>query len=192
LSPADAVGAVKAPRVLDPYGELFARLDLPLGDPERLAEIRRKLVWAFAWAVPSPEAIRGIASVGPLIEIGAGTGYWAWLLRQAGADVLAYDRAADAPPRWTEVARGGPEQAASHAGRALVLCWPPMGDPMAADCVERYAGPRVVSIGEAGEGARTGDARFRRLIEERFELEREIEIPRWPGYRDKVMVMKRR
>jgi hypothetical protein len=193
--------------LLDPYGELFAKLgpelrglesgELESGggrdrDRERLAEIRRKLVWAFSWAVPSPEAVRAISEVGPLIEIGAGTGYWAWLLKQAGVDIIAFDRAPDAPPHWTEVSRGGPERIGEHPGRSLFLCWPPMGETMAAQCLERFRGERVVSIGEAGEGARTGDARFRSLLAERFELEREVAIPQWPGYSDRVRVYLKR
>jgi hypothetical protein len=180
-----------ASRVLDPYGELFSKLELPR-DPERMREVRRRLVWAFSWAIPSQEAIRAVAAHGPLIEIGAGTGYWAWLLGQAGADVLAYDRAVDAPPHWTLVERGGAERVSEHSGRTLLLCWPPMDDPMAAMCLERYRGERVISVGERGEGARTGDARFRELLAQGFIEEQGVELPRWPGYRDEVVVYRRR
>mmetsp|Transcript_7858 Transcript_7858/g.19988 ORF Transcript_7858/g.19988 Transcript_7858/m.19988 type:complete len:164 (-) Transcript_7858:188-679(-) len=45
----------------------------------------------YAWAIPDQRAIRIIANFSPLVEIGAGKGYWAMLLRQAGADVLALD-----------------------------------------------------------------------------------------------------
>lgn len=38
---------------------------------------RDQMIHAYSWAVPGPEAIDAIASRGPIIEIGAGTGYWA-------------------------------------------------------------------------------------------------------------------
>jgi hypothetical protein len=54
---------------------------------------RHYLVERFAWAVPSDEAIRTIAGLGSIVEIGAGTGYWASLLELAGADIAAFDKA---------------------------------------------------------------------------------------------------
>lgn len=55
---------------------------------------RQNLVTRYAWAIPSPESIDWIISYlngRPVVEVGAGTGYWAWLLSQAGVDVNAYD-----------------------------------------------------------------------------------------------------
>lgn len=176
--------------VLDPYGELFSKLAFP-SESARLMSVRRQLVWAFAWAVPASEAVAEIVSHGPLIEVGAGTGYWAWLLRQAGADIVAYDRAVEAPPFWSEVSLGGPERVAEHADRTLFLCWPPMGEPLAADCLSVYRGERVLSIGERGEAARTGDARFRELLARDFAEERQLGLPCWPGFTDCLTVYQR-
>ncbi len=64
----------------------------------------------MAYAVPSDEAINLLASLKlPVIECGAGTGYWASLLRAQGVTVAAYDIA---PNRTAEqllaaAARGG-------------------------------------------------------------------------------------
>ena len=48
---------------------------------------------AYAWAVPSHEALSAIAEASPrgVVEIGAGTGYWAYELRDRGVSVAAYD-----------------------------------------------------------------------------------------------------
>lgn len=46
---------------------------------------------AYAFAVPSAEALAALAKHGPLVEWGAGTGYWAAMLQRAGADVVALD-----------------------------------------------------------------------------------------------------
>eukprot|EP00271_Cylindrocystis_brebissonii_P019739 TRINITY_DN6186_c0_g1_i1.p1 TRINITY_DN6186_c0_g1~~TRINITY_DN6186_c0_g1_i1.p1 ORF type:complete len:542 (-),score=66.17 TRINITY_DN6186_c0_g1_i1:227-1852(-) len=48
----------------------------------------------YSWAVPTEEALAAIAAAAPngLVEMGAGTGYWAMLLRQRGVAVAAYDR----------------------------------------------------------------------------------------------------
>lgn len=53
---------------------------------------RDYLVHRYAWAVPSPQAIKWIAERCPrIVEIGAGRGYWAKLLAGAGVDILAFD-----------------------------------------------------------------------------------------------------
>jgi hypothetical protein len=55
---------------------------------------RSTLVKKYSWAIPSPESIEWIVKVldgRPVVEIGAGTGYWAWLLTQAGVDIRCYD-----------------------------------------------------------------------------------------------------
>lgn len=60
---------------------------------------RSELVRRYSWAIPSPESIAfilGHLNGRPVVEVGAGTGYWLWLLSQHGINVRAYDIA---PPR---------------------------------------------------------------------------------------------
>src|SRR5262249_46069027 len=48
----------------------------------------------FAWAVPTDQAIHTIAKhTARVVEIGCGSGYWAWLMEQAGISVRAFDTA---------------------------------------------------------------------------------------------------
>lgn len=54
-------------------------------------ENRSQFVKKCAWAVPNMAAINEIARQGKIVEVGAGTGYWTFLLRQMGVDVVAYD-----------------------------------------------------------------------------------------------------
>jgi hypothetical protein len=46
----------------------------------------------YAWAVPDARALRIIASFSPIVEIGAGRGYWGSLLSKAGVDYIGFDR----------------------------------------------------------------------------------------------------
>lgn len=46
----------------------------------------------MAYAIPSNEALNALADLKmPLVECGAGTGYWASLLREHGVEITAYD-----------------------------------------------------------------------------------------------------
>jgi len=81
-----------------------------------LEERRRELASLFSWGVPNERALEVLAAHAPLIECGAGMGYWSALLRARDVDVLAYDAAppgveanayhAFARGPWTAIERG--------------------------------------------------------------------------------------
>jgi hypothetical protein len=56
-----------------------------------MIEERHRFIAEFCFAVPNAEAIDLLLAHQPLLEIGAGTGAWAKLLRDRGADVIATD-----------------------------------------------------------------------------------------------------
>jgi hypothetical protein len=159
---------------------------VPTGEPLRDAHRRATAgdaaardegIARYGFGLPTDEAIDLIAawSPGGVVELGAGTGYWAHLLATRGLDVVAYD--ADPPPSatnpwfagrqpWHPVLAGDERSAARHASRTLLLVWPTRGSVWAADAVESFhdaGGTRLVYVGE-GPGGRTGDLRFHALL----------------------------
>ena len=54
--------------------------------------LRQKLVRKFAWAIPDQKAINLCCKYSPLIEIGAGTGYWASLISKQNGKIICYWR----------------------------------------------------------------------------------------------------
>jgi hypothetical protein len=129
------------------------------------------------------------------------TGYWAWLLRKRGADVLAYDELPPGPnsgnhyheenPCWIQVQRGKPNALKEHADRALMLCWPPYNEPMAWQSLCKYRGRHVVFIGE-GQGGCTGDERFFKKLDREFREVAEVEIPQYEGLHDYLTIYERK
>ncbi len=169
------------------------------GWTDRGTALRARLVGTTAWAIPSREALECIADHGPIVEVGAGTGYWAKLLEERGVDVLAYD--AEPPQRGanrfhpeatplTEVHAGGPEILDGHPDRALMLCWPPPESSMALDCLDNYAGAAVLYIGEWKTSTSATKAFFRRLDRD-FEEVARVELPNWPMMSDALRVFRR-
>jgi hypothetical protein len=167
-----------------------------------LSERRRELAQRFAWAIPSDDALDALARHAPLVECGAGTGYWAALLQAKGVEAVAYDLhptgsgAANAfhrgrTRRWTQVSRATAIEAARrHPDRSLLLCWPPFDDDAASYAPLRaYGGDVVIHIGEP-EGA-SGSVRFHRELGLNWILVEEVELPRWPGLRDRLAVYRR-
>jgi hypothetical protein len=188
----------------NPHRRLFELLTATGGSPLLdLAERRRELASLFSWAIPTEEALDVLARHAPLVECGAGMGYWTALLRARGVDAIAYDRQ---PPGaklrnpyhrharkpWTKVERSSSVTAARrHRERALVLCWPPYDDDAASyQALRAYRGDMVIHIGERGEGA-TGSVRFHRELELNWTLVEEADLPHWPRLRDTVSVYRR-
>lgn len=157
-------------------------------------DLRNILVKKYAWAIPNAEAIEAIAKYSPIIEMGAGTGYWASLIAQAGANILCYDRepykSEQTDGRHHLVSKGEPDIIKNHPGWTLMLCWPPYSEPFARDCLVHYKGDIVIYIGE-GSGGCTGDDDFHELLNKDFTEIESIKIPRWWGINDRLEVYKR-
>jgi len=168
-------------------------------DWHRLPEqfhVRTTCCFYYSWAVPTPEALEVIKSYGPIVEMGAGTGYWAALLRFAGVDVLAYDKAPgdneQAAMLWTEVLEGSPSVLREvDPCRNLLLCWPPYHGSMGSESVRAFRGERILYIGER-EGGCTGDEEMHRILAEEYRLEQVVALPNWEHCHDSLMVWGRK
>ncbi len=162
---------------------------------------REPLIHRYAFAVPHDAAIELLVGLGRIVEIGAGTGYWAALLRAEGATVFPYDSSPPGPgvsnhyfpegSLYTLVEVGGPEKAAEHPDCALFLCWPPYSDSLAYDALCAYRGDTVVYVGE-GAGGCTGDDDFHAALETGWEQSRVMPIPQWPGIHDDLYMYTRK
>lgn len=201
------------PQAFDnPYLREFTRLQAELarassalarvpGASSVSADDRRAwCVRRYAFAVPTDEALTTLARWAPIVELGAGTGYWCHLLRLRGVDCVAYDRAppdrADNPHRfqrytWTHVEPGDIDVLARYADRALFLCWPPYRDAFAARAVQAFAGNTLLYIGEP-RGGHTADETFFDLLGHDWQLIEQVALPNWPGTRDALTVYRRR
>ena len=75
------------------YGRLWNSKTHTMGEEQY--PTRDELVKRYSWAIPSPKSLRFILDHldgQGIIEIGAGTGYWAAMLTLGGADVVAFDK----------------------------------------------------------------------------------------------------
>ena len=194
----------------NPYLDLFLRLSGGRYDFEwspgltfdhvhesRTQYARRRVVDFFAWAIPDERALDLVGS-GPVVEIGAGGGYWAAMLRARGVDVAAFDLTPErnhwVKRSWTHVARGGAPRAGMYGDRTLLLCWPPYKSLMARSALTAHAvagGRRVVYVGEMEGGCCASDSFFARL-ERDYDQVAEHSIPKWPCIHDYLTVWERR
>lgn len=190
-------------RTLDPHsnpylGEFEAAYSAHPGG-WMLYELRSGMVRDYAWAVPDEEAIRILVEHSPLVEVGAGLGYWAALIADRGGDVVCYETNPDPSSNgfisdkgpWFDIYVGGPASAADHPDRTLFLCWPPYQDPFAYETLCAYRGDRFIYVGEYVGGS-CADDDFFAALEECWEDVYCHWIPRFPGMYDHLTVYRRK
>ncbi len=117
------------------------------------------LAQRYAYVVPDERSISMLSALGPIVEIGAGTGYWAYRLRARGVDVIAFDQAPPDGERanryhaptatWSDVIAADHTVLIEHSDRALFLCWPPLYSSLG-DSLASYNGNTVALIGDGG------------------------------------------
>ena len=137
----------------------FSELLEAAADAEQSAEALTDLAQRYSYVFPDQHSLSMLADLGPLVEVGAGTGYWSYRLRAIRVDIVAIDQAppdgerpnryhAPAPP-WTDVIAGDHTVLTDYSDRALFLCWPPLFSSLG-DSLMYYSGNTVAIIGDGG------------------------------------------
>lgn len=176
-----------------PLGMLFGALGLRLTNAD---VTRSDLTRKYGFAIPNRPALELVASCGPIVEMGAGTGYWAMLLRKMKVDVVAYDNFTGVKGYgfsdiWTPIIKGSTGRLADHPDRTLLLSWPCYATRFASNCLRYYRGNRLVYIGES-KGGCTGNDHFFGVLKEEWTLIKRQQIPCWPGIHDQVELYERK
>lgn len=144
--------------------------DVAIGDrltrsPDTLARLIGQgsditsLAVRYSYVLPERHLLQALQALAPLVEMGAGTGYWAYLLRQMKTDIIAFDQSPPGgaranryhpgAPRWTEVLEGDHSVLAAHRARTLFVCWPPLYSSLG-ECLRFYSGKTVAWLGDSG------------------------------------------
>lgn len=181
----------------NPYLEKFHQL--PHVDSELHVYLREVLVDHYSWAIPNEAALATITRYQPIIEIGAGTGYWAAMLRARGVDVLAVDSTpvesglnhsyTQAAHSFTDIINTDETVVMNYPDRTLFICWPPDFSPMACSALCHYTGKHFILIGESDN---SGQAELHSRLEQQWQLVDSADIPQWGGMHDWLQVYERK
>lgn len=169
----------------------------------RVEVVGQTLCEKYAWAIPDFRALKILSHFSPLIEIGAGKGYWAHLMAEGGVDIVAYDRQIFPKDSWFDVKKGGPEILNEKVamGRNLFLCYPDEDSSMSVECLSNFAGEYVIHVGELittgtyscpqAPWGRTSVADFQVALNEEYHCLLVASLPRYPFSKDCISVWKR-
>ncbi len=155
----------------------------------------------YAYSAPSPKLLRLIAEYSPLIEMGAGNGYLASLLRAMGADIVALDAfpveegnnwffntsvfgfPTSRGSSWTTVIKGNAASLDEFSDRVLLLCWPPR-NAMAIESLTHFKGHQIILIANKSCCA---NAKFYDMLDKNWHLQLEVNTDSWAMCHTEVM-----
>ena len=167
--------------------------------PEMLRLARKAFIRKWGFSIPCSEAVDALRPLSPLVEIGAGTGYWSALLRNAGLDIVATDLQAcgrigygfDLGRHGQLEALAAPEAVRHYPSRSVFCSWPSEGEPWAFEAAQEIAvGFHLALIGD-GPGGITGTPGLHQLLAEAFEIVAKVEIPQFPRVYDCLTIYRR-
>ena len=153
----------------------------------------------YSEAIPTKAVIQRLAALGPIIEVGAGGGYWARLIRDVDGDVIATDVEApetngwypDLAP-WTHVQQADAVEAVTqHENRVILSCWPPRGCNYVTRVLDAAPQNTLVLVTDGRLRQEKIDPMYDQL-EDAWTRSEDIAIPRWPYRYDSLMIWRRR
>lgn len=161
-------------------------------------DARRQYEAKFGHCRATPEAIRTVSSLSPLVQVCAGKGHWQRDLTLAGATVVAYDNRARASPHpfsgdlapVGNVLKGEEGALRLHRDKTLLLVHPPAGD-VALRCLQVYEGDHFVYVGEGRTGVNASDAFFDKLDAE-WEPTVILELDPFPQCFERLYILRRK
>lgn len=167
--------------------------------------VRHEFIRTFGFAVLTGKAIEAMRPHAPLLELGAGSGYWSYELRKHGIDVIPTDDHSGEYGHFREGAKQRrweghflePEKldaldaVRKYPNRNLLVVWPDYKEPWAADALSIFTGKTVIYMGE-GEGGCTADDWFHELLETIYSDQEYVRMPHFWGLHDDHLTIARK
>ncbi len=183
-------------KVINPLLDKFLEIHSSNTDFISRFSKRQDLVKKYSFAIPDEFALQKLVEYSPIVEIGAGLGYWANLVNKMGGKVLCYDDNSwelnKLHKTYSEI---NPIQKLNKDDffvSSLFLCWPPM-EEMSETYLKMYmenGGQTVIYVGE-GYGGCTANDEFFEIIENNFKPILRHRIPQWEGIHDEFCIFTR-
>ena len=159
---------------------------------------RQQYIEKFGYAIINYASIEFIRPYQPIVEVGAGSGYWAFELREKGVDVVATDPHLSHPfwdnpaQKWVGVELLDALPAIEkYPDRNLLICWPNVDEEWATEALQCFQAEFVIYVGE-GPGGATGSDRMFQLLADWYEEVHSLQIPTFCGGEDRLVVYRPR
>jgi len=153
--------------------------------------------WGFS--IPCLEVVQKLVALSPLVEVGAGTGFWSALLRSAGADIIATDIISEGSPGYGMsigthcpiTALDARTAVVSYPERNVFCSWPTRDAEWCTEAVNEIQPGRIFALIGRPRGGTTGSPSLFDLLDARFTWIDQVEIPQFPAENDDFRVFRR-
>jgi hypothetical protein len=155
----------------------------------------------MSFGILTDQAIEWLRPYSPILEVGSGSGYWAFELQQAGLEVVATDpfpvdkgstNAYRFNRSWTPVKQLGAVQAVrAYPNHTLLMVWPCYDRDWAYQALLAYSGPTLLYCGE-GCGGCCADDKFWDEIGMGWDGAQTHTIPQWAHIHDRLTIYRRK
>jgi hypothetical protein len=159
-------------------------------------EAREQARAEMSYGVLTEDVINKLTLYAPILEIGSGTGYWAFEFLKRGVPFVATDINPcsgffERTEPYTDIEKlSAIEAITKYPNHNLLTCWPSYAEPWAYEGLKAFTGQYVFYVGE-GQGGCTADGDFHDLLESNFEIEI-FDIPQWYGLHDCLFIGRRK
>ena len=161
-------------------------------------DLREQMRQEYCFAVLTHEMIDKIKPYGPILEVGAGTGYWAYEFKKRGVNYLATDahpgrgnKYFAGAKAWSKVeTRTAVEAVRCYLDRTLLMCWPEYCETWPVEALKEYKGDIFIYIGEE-EGGCCADDDFFEYLHSHWDEREELDMPQFFGLHDVAIIYER-
>ena len=176
--------------------------ELEFSEEEKIKNIvrnyhRRNIVKEkYTYAIPYLEILETIKCYAPILEIGAGSGFWGALLRKTNCEIIAttigdqsYKFIDKFPNKFTKIEYiAGIDAVKKYPNKIVLWIWPGI-EEWTEETLENING-RLIYIGE-GHGGHTGTDKFHDILEKKFNIVQIKNMLQWEEYQDNAYVYER-
>lgn len=167
-----------------------------------MPELRHQFVVRMGHALPSKEALDTIARHSrSIVEVGAGSAFWAHQLRRVGVDVVATDLHAAQNEYRQAIGAHSPvmrmsaiEAIKAYPDRDVLAIWPCYHRNWLEKAIDHMKpGQLLFYVGEGSGGCTATDGFFRKTSDPRvFDTVEEHYLAQWPGIHDNLIVFRKK
>lgn len=200
------------------YEEEFLNLDMNKFSIDKVdAKIYEKLSWRdilikkYSFPILTEDAVWKLSKYQPILEIGAGTGYWAYEFKKRGVNYYATDvlplkqnlyfvddnskefyNTDKYKKPWTNIELLSANKAIDkYPSCTLLSSWPSYNENWANEALLKYKGKYFIYEGES-EGGCTGNDAFFETLDKYWKGIEIIDIPQWDTIHDYLTVYERK
>jgi hypothetical protein len=160
---------------------------------------RDKVLARYSYAILTEDMVNRFKKFQPILEVGAGLGYWAYEFQKQKIDYIATDPFPEDDtyfpkdaPKWTQVEALSADKAVQqYPNRTLLMCWPGYGCDWAYKALKLYQGNFLIYVGEKDGGCCASDDFFQLLHKDWEEVET-LDVPQFFGLHDRAFIFKKK